>query len=132
MFDRCDILGSFVQHGMNPAAPNGSRDSRMVPRPGIVRSVLRAIIVAGATLGALAVFAALIVRGPVILRTPHRPITVEVSPERLRSTVETLSVRFPTRWITHPQTLRNTADKLDYQRMAEVARALHGVLRDRC
>jgi len=63
-------------------------------------------------------FAAGVVRGPIVVRVENSPVSVAVSPERLRASVETLSNRFRTRWITHLETLDATASWIE-DRMRE-------------
>jgi hypothetical protein len=81
----------------------------MTPR-GLLLSVRRILLAVAAILTLLCAMGAWIVRGPFVGSVEVRGVDAAVSPERLRSTVETLSNRFRTRWITHPETLAAAAD----------------------
>ena len=76
----------------------------------ILRSARRITIAVLAIVVAAGLAGAWIVRGPFSGRVAVRPVEASVSPERLRSTVETLAGQFRTRWITHPETLEAAAD----------------------
>ncbi len=71
----------------------------------LLRSFLRASFVALGIVGASGLLGAWVVRGPLLPSIEARPVEAKVSPDRLRETVETLSGRFRTRWVTHPETL---------------------------
>src|SRR5215510_1211059 len=77
---------------------------------GFLLSLRRIVLAIAAILAIVCATGAWIVRGPLVGRTDVRPVGADVSTERLRSTVETLSTRFRTRWITHPETLAAAAD----------------------
>ena len=96
---------------MEVTAPSIDRRAGRATWPrALVRSVIRGVLAAAVLVGCGAVVAAWIARGPLVQRIDLDREKVAVSALRLRDTVDALSERFRTRWITHPEVLGETAD----------------------